>query len=139
MNAFPSSQPSRIAATLDSVSTDGRSFTLALPDGEIVHGTIVREEIESIAEHVGSEVLVLGYAHFDETGQFLRIDAKEFVAACESDRFFACVPKPRLQSFADEESHRQPQTSTTGVNAIWGKWPGDETDEELRALLKEIE
>ena len=138
MNASTTSQPSRIAATLDSVSTDGRSFTLALTDGEIMQGTIVREEIESIAEHIGSEVLVLGYAHFDEAGRFLRIDAEEIVAAGESDRFFARVPKPRLQSIADDESHRQPQTSTTGVNAIWGKWPGDETDEELRALLKEI-
>jgi len=32
----------------------------------------------------------------------------------------------------------QPQTPTTGVNAIIGKWPGDESEEEILALLEEM-
>jgi hypothetical protein len=30
---------------------------------------------------------------------------------------------------------RVPQTPTTGLGAIMGKWPGDETDEEIHAAL----
>lgn len=33
---------------------------------------------------------------------------------------------------------RQPQTPTTGINAIFGKWPGDETDAEIQQALDEI-
>lgn len=32
----------------------------------------------------------------------------------------------------------QPQGPTTGVNAIIGKWPGDESEEEILALLEEM-
>lgn len=33
------------------------------------------------------------------------------------------------------ESYRVPQTPTTGLGAILGKWPGEETDEEIHAAL----
>jgi hypothetical protein len=33
----------------------------------------------------------------------------------------------------------QPQTETTGMKAVFGKWPGDETDEEVLRTLAEIE
>jgi hypothetical protein len=34
---------------------------------------------------------------------------------------------------------RQPQTETTGMKAVFGKWPGDETDEEVLRTLAQIE
>ena len=33
---------------------------------------------------------------------------------------------------------RRPQTATTGINAIFGRWPGDETEEEILAALEEL-
>jgi hypothetical protein len=35
-------------------------------------------------------------------------------------------------------SLRQPQGLRSGVNAIIGRWPGDETEEALAAALKEL-
>jgi hypothetical protein len=32
----------------------------------------------------------------------------------------------------------QPQGPDSGINAIIGKWPGDESDEEILALLEEL-
>jgi hypothetical protein len=32
----------------------------------------------------------------------------------------------------------QPQGPDSGLNAVMGKWPGDETDEEILALLEEL-
>lgn len=34
---------------------------------------------------------------------------------------------------------RVPQTATTGAAAIFGKWPGDETDEEFEEMIKDME
>jgi hypothetical protein len=31
-----------------------------------------------------------------------------------------------------------PQGPDTGINAMIGKWPGDETDEEIAAILEEL-
>ncbi len=38
----------------------------------------------------------------------------------------------------DLEALYQPQGPTTGINAIMGKWPGDESEEEILALLEEM-
>ncbi len=32
----------------------------------------------------------------------------------------------------------QPQGPDSGLNAVMGKWPGDESDEEILALLEEM-
>lgn len=32
----------------------------------------------------------------------------------------------------------RPQGPDSGLNAVMGKWPGDETDEEILALLEEL-
>ena len=37
----------------------------------------------------------------------------------------------------NHDPYMKPQTATTGVNAYFGTWPGDETEEELLALLEE--
>ena len=33
---------------------------------------------------------------------------------------------------------RRPQAATTGIHAIFGRWPGDETEEEILAALEEL-
>jgi hypothetical protein len=33
---------------------------------------------------------------------------------------------------------RKPQGTKSGINAIIGKWPGDETEEEITAILEEL-
>lgn len=38
----------------------------------------------------------------------------------------------------DLEALHQPQGPDSGLNAIMGKWPGDESDEEILALLEEM-
>jgi hypothetical protein len=38
----------------------------------------------------------------------------------------------------DRASLYKPQGPDSGINAIIGKWPGDESDEEILALLEEL-
>jgi len=38
----------------------------------------------------------------------------------------------------DRASLHKPQGPDSGINAVIGKWPGDETDEEINALLEEL-
>jgi hypothetical protein len=58
--------------------------------------------------------------------------------ATEADRFFAKVPKARAVDLAPLPVRTtRRQTPATGAGAIYGRWPGDETEEELLAALKE--
>lgn len=38
----------------------------------------------------------------------------------------------------DPRTLHQPQGPDSGINAIIGRWPGDESDEEIIALLDEL-
>lgn len=44
----------------------------------------------------------------------------------------------RLFGVLDLESLKQPQGPRTGVNAIVGRWPGEESDEEIARVLREL-
>ena len=46
-------------------------------------------------------------------------------------------PQPWAGGFADGELYRK-QGPDSGLNAIIGKWPGDETDDEVFAMLEDI-
>jgi hypothetical protein len=56
----------------------------------------------------------------------------------ESDRPETRFPKRVLVRKLDLRALDQPQGPETGFNAIIGKWPGDESDEEILALLEEM-
>lgn len=47
-------------------------------------------------------------------------------------------PRRVLVRKLDLNALDQPQGPDTGINAIIGKWPGDESDEEIIALLEEM-
>jgi hypothetical protein len=47
------------------------------------------------------------------------------------------VPAP-LSRGLDVAALRQPQDLRSGINAVIGRWPGDESDEEVTAALFEL-
>jgi hypothetical protein len=46
--------------------------------------------------------------------------------------------RPGVLKKFDPRILHQPQGPDSGLNAVMGKWPGDETDEEILALLEEL-
>jgi hypothetical protein len=48
------------------------------------------------------------------------------------------VERPPLVRKLDLKALHQPQGPDSGLNAVMGKWPGDESEEEILALLEEM-
>jgi hypothetical protein len=51
--------------------------------------------------------------------------------------FWSRVPEPRRRKL-DLTPYREPQGPRSGMSAIMGLWPVDETDEEIRGLLERL-
>src|SRR5208337_793147 len=82
-------------------------------------------------------VVVSGLAVFRPSGKVLRIEADTISLASDSDlKIWSAEPEPLGARLDAKELHR-PQCPRSGISAIFGRWPGDETDEEFEALLKE--
>jgi hypothetical protein len=56
----------------------------------------------------------------------------------EPDAGQSPVERRPLVGKLDIAALHQPQGPDSGINAIIGKWPGDESDEEILALLEEL-
>jgi hypothetical protein len=131
----PLPQRVRVVGTLDMVRASTQSFALRLDDGQEIRGVLVSGSVVSAASYLNSRVLVLGRAVYRASGRLLRIDADEITTASGGSSFWSRLPAPRSRRL-DASSFHVPQGPRSGAAAIVGKWPGDETDEEIAAWLE---
>lgn len=134
----PSPRPVRIAGKLDAIRHSDRVFTLILENGFALKGVGEKVDPAHMASLFGKKVIVSGLAVFRPSGSVLRIEADQIQEASEQQvLLWASPPKP-LFGALDMRSLRQPQDERSGVNAIFGQWPGDESEEEITAALQEL-
>jgi hypothetical protein len=133
----PAPQSVRLAGCLDSLCLSDRAFTLVLASGETVRGLAVGVEPRDLAVYFGESVLVAGRAVFRPSGSVLRIEAEEVEPAAGDIRVWSRMPVPIFRRL-DLRTLHQPQGPRSGINALIGRWPGDESDEEVLELLEEI-
>jgi hypothetical protein len=135
---IPRPQRVRVAGRLDAIRYSDRAFTLVLPDGPALRGVYPGDDGGQLKEHFGQVVAVSGTGHFKPSGALRVIEADGVTPATEGDLgVFATIPTSPDAPF-DPRALRVPQRPNTGVNAIFGKWPGDETDEEILRMLGDL-
>jgi len=132
----PQPQRVRIVGKLDMVRASTSSFAVILDGGVEVRGVLSEGEIGSMPA-LNQRVLVLGKAIYRPSGKLLRLDAEEVTATDDTNSFFSTVPKPIRKKFDLRETIRD-QQHKLGIAAIFGKWPGDETDAQVETALKEL-
>lgn len=82
-------------------------------------------------------MVVDGVACFTRSERLRYVDAEWIESATEHD-LGAWSSPPRLLFGTRSRTSWRPQAATTGINAIIGAWPGDETDEVIFRLLEEL-
>jgi len=133
----PSPQRARIVGKLDGMEASTQRFSLILDSGERVAGVFPEELSEQLQGLWRKRVLVLGTSIFRASGNLLRIDADAVENGENEASLFSKVPvagKSRL----DVCRLRKSQGSRSGMAAIMGQWPGDETDLEIEEALERI-
>lgn len=133
----PPPQRARVAGRLSMIEVSTQTFVLELDTGERVRGVLQDGSVADAKILIDQRVLVLGMAVYRPSGRVLRIDAERIKAGTGESRFWSTIPDSRKRSF-DVREVRQPQTRTTGASAIFGQWPGDETEEEILEALEKL-
>lgn len=132
----PQPKRARVCGTLDMIRVSDRVFELLLHDGNRVRAVWTEPTVVHLKEFLDKRVLIEGEAVFRASGSLLRVEATAIAPAGEQDSFFSTVPLPAAT--VKPERLREAQTPTTGINAMWGKWPADEPEEELLRALEEM-
>ena len=127
----------RVAGRLDMIRISDRAFDLLLQDGRKIRAVWAQPEIVGLRDFLGSSVVIEGLAIYRPSGAVLRIDASAIAAARTEDSLFSTIPQPGSGKL-DVKLLSRPQNQKSGVNAIWGTWPGTETEQELLDALREV-
>lgn len=127
-----------VAGQLDTIRYSDRAFTLVLQSGEGLRG-IATESVEpgDLARLFGQPALVTGLAKFRPSGKVLRVEAERIEPAPGDITVWSTMPRP-LAATIEPSRLRAPTGPKSGVAAIFGQWPGDESDEQIRAALEEL-
>jgi hypothetical protein len=123
---------------LDMLRASTQAFALKLDDGQEVRGVLTAGEIGECKHFLEKRVAIHGKAVFRPSGRLLRIDAEDIRAASGDDTFFSQMPRATRRRMDVREVLRE-QSHKRGVAAIIGKWPGDETDEQIAAALQDLD
>jgi hypothetical protein len=134
---IPASKRVRVAGKLDMIRDSDKVFTLILDNGTPLRGIWTGGDADHLADFFGRQVVVNGTAVFRASKTLLRLDANAIELAGAKDSFFSKMPQP-AQACLDVKDIFRKQKSRGGISALFGKWPGNETDEELLAALKEM-
>ena len=122
---------------LDGLVASTQRFSVLLDSGEKITGNFADDQVDAMQEHWRKRVLVLGTAIYRASGRLLRIDAEAVKLGENESTVFSRMPSPPGTRI-DTSKLRKPQGSKSGINAIIGKWPGEETEEEITAILEEL-
>jgi len=136
-SATPPPRQARVVGTLDMIRASTRTFALKLDDGEELNGVLLGGDMEQLKELFQRRVLVLGRAVYRASGRVLRIEASEVRKADAGKGIFSTFPRPvtprlNIRKLLHEQRNKK------GVSAVFGKWPGDETEEQLEQALREL-
>jgi hypothetical protein len=134
---IPEPRAVRVAGKVDAIRHSDRMFTLVLPSGVALRGLADRIDPGQLASLFGQVAMVSGQAVFRPSGAVLRIDAERIQpASTEDTALWGQVPRP-LQGPASLRPLRVHQGPQGGINAIFGQWPGEESEEDVRAALEQ--
>lgn len=114
-------------------------FALILPGKKTIKGVAEDISASELARYFGKPALIHGKAFYRPSGSILRIEADQIEGPRENDLdVFGKEPWPLRGRALDLKSIDKAQGPRSGINAIIGQWPGDETDEELYEYLESL-
>jgi hypothetical protein len=134
----PAPRRVRVAGKIETIRHSDRMFTLILDKGTTVRGIAEGVPADRLALLFGKVALVSGTGVFRPSGSLLRIEADHLEPAVGDVSVWSQVPKPLEGGTPDSRRFKQPQSSRSGLNAVFGAWPGNESDDEVKARLAEL-
>jgi len=133
----PVPQRVRLVGELDGIEASTQRFSLVLDTGEKVSGVIGDAQMDQMQCLWRNRVLVLGSAVYRPSGRLLRIEADEVRDGKAEPSLFSRLPVSRHDRL-DTSKLKKPQGPRSGMAAIAGAWPGEESDEEIEAALEQL-
>jgi hypothetical protein len=135
--SIPAEQRVRVAGKLDLLKHSSKIFSVELPSGA-VRGVVVGEaDFGQLGQLLGKQVVVSGLAKFRPSGRVLRVEADQIVPALGDTALWEVMPRP-LFGELDLRALHVPQGPRSGIAAIFGQLPEDESDDDFDEAVRAL-
>lgn len=129
---IPPPRQVRLVGTIDMVRWSTRSMAIKVEDGSEYRCTVINDELGDLGQYGGRELTVIGRAIYRPSGSVLRLDVQQILDTTVGRDAHSSIPSSFDGQLAAD---RRRQTEKNGVSAVFGIWPGSESDEELLEAL----
>jgi hypothetical protein len=125
-----------VSGHLNSIEHHRRRFQLVLSDGQVVPGRVDAEfmDAEAMRQFWGRKVTIKGMVYFRPSGKIQLLESHLIKFMENGDEIFEAMPQEQTE--AEFVRTVAQATERRGwLKNVWGKWPGDESVEDLLAAL----
>ena len=130
----PSARISRVRGVLDMLTVSTKTIALRLADGRIVRGFAGSVDQDRLKALLGTDVVLEGSINFRPSGDALRIEVDSILPATPGDVIWSQLPTVEPTS-----SRLRLPVAPVGLDAFFGKWPGDESEQQLTEALRDLQ
>ncbi|MBI4333935.1 MAG: hypothetical protein HY673_21950 [Chloroflexi bacterium] len=125
-----------IAGSFNLIEHAQRRFQLDLGDGRKIPGKADSSYVseEDMRNLWGKKVTIKGIAHFNPSGKARFIEAQVIRTIGTGEQVFERIPASEPPERFVEKLGKKKEASSP-LREVWGKWPGDESIEEILAAL----
>lgn len=131
-DATPATRVSRVRGMLDTLSFGSKMMVIRLDDGRMLRGVAGSLSFEELKQFLGTQVVIEGAITFKPSGEPLRIEVDSASPAAPGDVIWARLPEGEPRS-----TKMRPSAPVASLDALFGAWPGEESDAELARALEE--
>ncbi|MFZ5430340.1 MAG: hypothetical protein ACOZDD_08915 [Bacteroidota bacterium] len=125
-------EPSKVTVlgTFDELKYSKQKVVLVTADG-VINASVPDEALFlQMLEYVGKELTITGMAHYKPNGKLSFIEVNNFSEPGKADKYFAKIPQAlTIQQQIDFQLKER--KSVNPFASLIGKWPGDESWEEV--------
>jgi hypothetical protein len=134
----PDSQAFLISGHLDAIQHSSRRFQLVLPGKQPIPGRINEEFLsaENLRQFWGTDVTIKGMVHFRPSGSIKLLEAHLIKQKENGEEVFEELPVFQTKAEFVRGAAIQAAEKKDWLKDVWGRWPGDETIEDLLEGLR---
>ena len=132
----PPSRKAKVTGKLD-VLQHSQSQLELVTDGKKMRAKLSGKlNFDDVLKLFGEDVILSGIANFNPAGKITSFVIQSIKKAASEDDYFRHIPQPIFKEFDLQRVVEAKGYKGTDIEELIGKWPGDESTEELLALLK---
>jgi len=138
IKTIPQPQKTVVVGIIDEMKFSKEQVILTTSDNKKIVVIVSKEHLNELKDFFGREIAITGMAHFKPGGQLSYVKMENFGNMGKAAKLLSRKPdkmtmQQQIALQLREGKKRNP------IDEIFGKWPGNETDEEFEKMLKDLD